>query len=101
KERPVAAHVLDERWIAGGDQDLLALAGVGQVATEWIGDERMAEERDSVGAGLVFVSDAIRRRHIHTVGDRMGSLHRPPRINLRLAPLLFLFRVPANRCPGG
>ena len=97
QERPVAAHALDQRRIAPRDEHLFVVAGLGDVAAERIGDERVAEEREAVGARLVLVADAVGRRDVDAVGDRVRALDRPPRVDLRLAPFVLLGRVPADR----
>src|SRR5688572_22233294 len=96
EERPVAADLFNQRGVALRNQDLLALARLGHIAAERISDERVAEEGDAVGAGLVFVADAVWRRNVYAVRDRMRPLHRPPGIDLRLAPFLLLGGMPAN-----
>src|SRR5688572_11281429 len=96
EERPVAAHLFDQCGVALRDEDLFSLAGFRDVAAERIGDERMAEKGDAVGARLVLVPDAVWRRDIHPVGDGVRSLHRSPRIDLRLAPFLLLGRMPPD-----
>ena len=42
-------------------------------------------------------ADAVRHRHVHTVGNRMRALNGTPRIVLCLAVLRFLVRMPADR----
>src|SRR5262245_57773370 len=81
EERPVAADFLDQRRVAFRDQNVFALARLGDVAAEGIGDEGMAEEGDAVGAGLVFVTDPVWRGHVYAVGDRMRALHGLPGIH--------------------
>src|SRR5262245_57144858 len=83
EERPVAADGLDERGIAARDQNLLALAAFGDVAAEGVGDEGVAEEGDAVGAGLVLVTDPVRRGDVDAVGDRVRPLADAPGLDLR------------------
>ena len=101
EERPVAPHGFDQRRIAARDRASSSpLAGLGEVAAERIGDERAPEEIEAVGARLVFVADAVRRRDVDAVGDRVRALDRPPRVDLRGAPLVLL-RRDASRSPSG
>src|SRR6185369_1467299 len=55
QEGPVAARVLDQLRITQGGEDLGALPGLGENAAERVGDEGVAEELDSFGAGFVLV----------------------------------------------
>ena len=70
---------------------------LGEDAAERVGDERVAEELDAVGAGFLLVSHAVRRRDEDAVGDRVRALDGAPRILLRLAELRLLRRMPADR----
>ncbi len=73
------------------------VAGLGEEPAERIGDERVAEELDALGARLVLVADAVGRGDVDAVGDRVRALHRPPGVDLRGAPLVLLGRMPADR----
>src|SRR5262245_48723068 len=96
QERPVAARVFDEGRIAPGDQNFLAFARFGDIASEGIGDERVAEEGDAVGAGLILMADAVRRRHVYTVCNRVATLDRTPRVYLSTPPFVLFRRMPAD-----
>ena len=53
-------------------------------------DETLAPEFDPIAAGRRFVADAIRRRDVTTIRDRVAALHRFPRGMLRRAVFFFL-----------
>src|SRR6476469_40724 len=55
EEGPVATGVLDQLRIAHGGEDLGALARFGEDAAEGVGDERVAEELDALGARFILV----------------------------------------------
>ena len=80
-----------------GDEHRRLRSRLGENSPERIADERVAEELDAVGARLVLVADAIGRRDVDAVGDRVRALGRAPRFDLRLAVLRFLRRMPADR----
>ena len=71
KEGPVATRLLDHLRIARGDKNRGLRRRLGHDAAEWIGDERMSEELDSLGRRLILVADAVRRRHEDAVGNGM------------------------------
>src|SRR5438105_1551918 len=97
EERPVAPDGFDKSRVALRDHDLFFLSGFRDVSPEGIRDERMAEERDAVGAWLVFMPDAVRRRNVHTVRDGVTALDGAPRFDLRCTPFIFLCRMPPDR----
>src|SRR5436305_1654480 len=57
----------------------------------------MAEEVEAVGARFILVADPVRRRDVDAIGDRVRTLNRPPRIDLRRSPFVLLGRMPADR----
>src|SRR5690606_26582827 len=97
QEWPVAAGVLDELRIAGRHEHLGLRARFSDLAPERIRDEGMAEELDTVRAGLVLVADAVWRGCVDAVRDRMCPLRRLPRVHLCGAELLLLGGMPADR----
>ena len=85
------------RGIALDDQNLFLVHGsLRDHLPERIGDERRAPEFQPV-LRRAFVADAIHRRDVNSVGDRMRALNGPPRVELRRAVLLLLAGMPADR----
>src|SRR5207245_7646848 len=99
QERPVAAGFLAPGGVAFDDEDFLFIArSFGDNLTERIGDKGMAPEFQSrvTFLGFAFESHAVHNRRIYTIGDRMAPLNGPPSIELRVAKLRFLVRMPAD-----
>ena len=78
------------------DEHLFAFAGLSDVASERVGDERVAKEREAVRAGFILVADAVRRGDVHAIRNRVRSLHRAPGIHLGLPPFGALGGMPAD-----
>ena len=57
----------------------------------------MSPELDPRSAGRRFVADAIHRRDVAAIRDRVTALHRFPRGMLRGAVFFLLARMPADR----
>ncbi len=97
QERPVAPDFFHLLRIALDDQNLfLVVRRLGENPAERIADERSAPEFETL-VRRPFEADAIYRRDIDAVGDRVRALGGAPGIVLRRAVLSLLRGVPADR----
>src|SRR5581483_7980866 len=103
QERPIPADVLEFPEVDLADQDLFpVMRGFGDHGAKRITQERSAPEFESLAGSRLspniagFVADAVDYSDIHSVGNRVCTLNRSPRIMLRLAELGFLGRMPTD-----
>ena len=90
------ANLFLSRGVAFGEKNFfLIYGGLSDHLAEGIGDKRRAPEFDAV-AGRSFVANAVHRRYIDAVGDRVGALNGLPGVELRGAVLLFFAGMPAD-----
>src|SRR5260370_41318589 len=98
-ERRVAGGIVAPGGVSLDDKDFLLIdRSFGDNLTERIGDKGMAPEFQSrvTLLRLAFESHAVHNRRIYTIGDRMAPLNGPPGIELRVAKLRLLVRMPAD-----
>src|SRR6267154_3434999 len=97
QERPIAAHLLDPGGIDLRQYERFVGRGLGHDDAERIAHERMAPEFDAGAlAAQALETDTIDRGDPAAIGDRVAALNRFPRIELLLAELLLLRRMPAD-----
>src|SRR5258707_11263003 len=96
QERPIAAHLLDPGGIDLRQYERFVGGGLGHDDAERIAHERMAPEFDAGALAVqALEADTIDRGDPAAIGDRVAALNRFPRIELLLAELLLLRRMPA------
>src|SRR6266576_4989090 len=94
---PVAAHLFHAREIHVGQDEGLALGGFRYHDTERIAHERVPPELDPLSlAAEPLEPDAVHRGDPAAVGDGVAPLDRLPGVELLLAVLLLLVRMPAD-----
>src|SRR5215510_10433181 len=64
----------------------------------WSAYKTLSPEFDTIAACRCFVADAVCRRDIAAIGDRVAALDCFPSVILRFAKLLLFRRVPADCC---
>ena len=96
QERPAAANFFHAVRIALRHQNLFARSRrFGDDLPKRIGDKRRAPEFQTM-IGRPFEADAIHRRDVNAVRDRVRPLNGAPGVQLRRAVLRFFGRMPAD-----
>src|ERR1043166_2812472 len=99
QERPMRPRYIDTIPVDFGHHDLFAIgAPFRDDLAARRDDEALAPELDAVAAGRRFMTDAIDRRDVTAVRDRVAALHGFPGGILGRAVLFFLAWMPTDRC---